>query len=91
MGFLEVHFAMEGYKKTTTSPVKNLLKFWKKLEIWNLITHVYVVSECIPFSTKTQLILLTSAFVFWQKIRGFFGKNSTFNRTISMRAVPEIF
>ena len=40
----------------------NLLELCYKLEIWYVSTHVHVVSENVPFSTKTLLILLMSAF-----------------------------
>ena len=48
--------------------VRIMLQSW-----WCVSTHTYVVSENIPFSTKTVLILLMSAFFgkklefFWQK------------------------
>ena len=60
------------------------------LEAWNsvLSTYTYVVSENVPFSTKTPSILLMPAF---------FGKNSifdhysTFTQNNSLRAVLDIF
>ena len=39
-----------------------LVRNCKKLEIWYVRTHIYLVSENIPFSTKTALFLLMSAF-----------------------------
>ena len=47
-----------------------------KLEIWYANTHIYLVSENIPLSTKTSLILLMSAFFFCKNSTFF--KNSTF-------------
>ena len=55
--------------------------------------HTYVAFAFfftyLPFSTKALLILLMLAF-FLQK-SAFFGKNSTFTRSNSVRAVLEIF
>ena len=45
-----------------------------KLEIWYVSTNRYLVSENIHFSTRTPLILLTSAF-FGKKLV-FFGKSN---------------
>ena len=45
----------------------------QKREIWYICTHTYVISENIPFTTRTSLILLMPAFFsekstyFWQK------------------------
>ena len=50
--------------------------------MWYVNTHTYVVSENVPFSTKTPLILLISAF---------FGKNNTFTQSNSLRAALDIF
>ena len=35
-------------------------ELWDKLEFWYASTHIYVVSENIPFSTKALLIFLIS-------------------------------
>ena len=61
------------------------------LETWNLdvSTYTYVVLENIPFSTKTPLILLTSAF--FCKNSTFLGENSTFIQSNNVRVVLEIF
>ena len=47
-----------------------------KFEVWYVSTHIYVVLENIPFSTKVFLISLISAFLC--KNSGFFGKISPF-------------
>ena len=60
---------------------KDSLELCSKLQIWYVSTHTYVVLENIPFSTKTTLILLMSAFII---------KNITFTQGISMRAALEI-
>ena len=60
---------------------KDSLELCSKLQIWYVSTHRYVVLENIPFSTKTTLILLMSAFII---------KNITFTQGISMRAALEI-
>ena len=52
-------------------------------------TKKYVVSENRPFSTKALLILLMSGF--FCKKSAFFGKDSTFTLSNSVRAVLEIF
>ena len=57
-------------------------ELWDKLEFWYASTHIYVVSENIPFSTKALLILLMSTF---------FGKNSTFTQSNTVKVVLEIF
>ena len=59
------------------------------LEIWYIGTHPYTVLENIPFSTKTLLILLISAF--FVKNWAFFCKNSTFSQSNSVGAVLDIF
>ena len=46
-----------------------------------------VVSEDIPFSNKAHLILLMSPF--FRKKSSFFGKNSTFTQSSSVRAVKD--
>ena len=56
---------------------------------WYVTAHTYVVSENILFSTKFFLILLMSAFRCIK--RAFFGKNSAFTQSNSVRAVLEIF
>ena len=67
------------------------------LEIENLVCkHTqYVVSENIPFTTKTISILLISAFFFFCYcfffVFAFFGKNTTFTQSNSMRGLSEIF
>ena len=60
------------------------------LETWDLVRKYtyYVVSENIPFGTKTLLILLISTF--FCKKSAFFGKNSTFTQSNIVRAVLEI-
>ena len=58
-----------------------------KLEIWQVSTHAYVVSENTPFNTKAFLILLMSAF--FRKKSVFFG--STFTQSNIVRAVLESF
>ena len=52
-----------------------------KLEIWNVSKHTYVVWENMPFSTKTHLNLLMSAF---------FVKDSTATQSNRMRVVLKI-
>ena len=52
--------------------------------------HKYVVLENIPFSTRALLILLMSAFSL-QKNQPFFGQNSTFTQSTSVRAALKIF
>ena len=60
------------------------------VDIWRLeSTHTYVVSEIIPFSIKVLLIFLMSA-VFC-KGSAFYGQNSTFTQSNSVRVVLEIF
>ena len=59
------------------------------LQIWHVSTHLYVVSEYIPFSTKALLILLMSAI--FAKNQRFFGQNSTFTQSNSVSDVLEIF
>ena len=61
------------------------------LETWFMLenTHTCAALENITFSTKALLILLMSVF-FLQK-SAFFGKNSTFSQSNSLRAVFEIF
>ena len=49
----------EGAKNATT-----LSELCSKLEIWYVSTQTYVISENIPYSTKTPLILLMSEFFF---------------------------
>ena len=61
VGFLGVRFDM-GFKITTPPSQSKTLKFYQKLEIWYVSIHTCVVSENIPFITKTCLILLMSAF-----------------------------
>ena len=68
----------------------NVLELCYKLEIWYVSTHIYVVSENIPFSTNNPLILLVLAF-FFAKNQHFLVKNSTFTQNNSMRAVLEVF
>ena len=74
--FLGVLFKVgrEGGVKITPSPqhVQNSLELCSKLEIWYVSRHTYAVSENIPFSTKTFLILQMSSFFF------FFAKNQRF-------------
>ena len=60
-----------------------------ELEIWYVSTSTFLVSENVPFTTKTPLILLMSAFIL-QKI-AFLVKSSTFTQSNSIRAVLEIF
>ena len=67
----------------------NLLELCLNLKIWYVSTQTYVVSENIPFSTKTPFIFLMSTF--FCKKSAFFVKNSTFPQSISMKAVLEIF
>ena len=43
-------------------PVENSIELCQKLQICDLSTHTYAVSEKIFFSTKAHLILLISAF-----------------------------
>ena len=57
--------------------------------IWHESTHTYAVSENMPFSTKAPLILLMPEF--FDKKSAFFGKNSTFTQSNSVRAVLQIF
>ena len=77
MGFLGVLFEVwEG-------------KINKKLKVWYVSKHKYVVSENMPVSTKILLILLMSAFC--SKKSAFFGKISTFTQSSGVRAVLEIF
>ena len=57
--FLGVRFEMEGWGKITPC-IK-------------LVTHPYLGSKCMSFSTKALLILLMSAF-FLQKISVFWSK-----------------
>ena len=52
------------------------------LEIWNVSTHTFLVSENIPLSIKALLILMMSAF---------FGKNSTITQSNSVTTVFDIF
>ena len=68
-----------GVKSPPPSPRLNLVKIM--LETWNLVhgTNTYTVSENIPFSTKTSLILLMSAF--FCKKSAFFGKINTFTQS----------
>ena len=60
-----------------------------ELEIWYVSTSTFLVSENVPFTTKTPLILLMSAFIL-QKI-AFLVKSNTFTQSNSIRAVLEIF
>ena len=63
--------------------------FFEVFEIWYVSTHTYAVSENIPFSTKTLLILLMSAFFCKKSVA--FGNNSTLTQSNSVRAVLEFF
>ena len=36
---------------------KNLLGLWYKLEFWQVSTHIYLVSENVPYSAGSSLIL----------------------------------
>ena len=69
--------------------VEDSLELCWKRDIWYINTHTHIVSENVHSSTKTPIILLISAF-FLQK-SAFFGKNSTFTQSNSMRVVLEIF
>ena len=64
------------------------LKLCLKLQISHVRTNKYLVSENIPFSTKVLLILLMLAF-FCNKL-AFFGQNSTFTQSYSVRVTFEI-
>ena len=64
------------------------LKLCLNLQIWHIRTDKYLVSENIPFSTKVLLILLMLAF-FCNKL-AFFGQNSTFTQSYSVRVAFEI-
>ena len=57
----------------------------RKLEIWYVSTHIYLVLKNAPFSTQTLLILLMSAYFFTHN-QHFFVKNSTLTQSNSMRA-----
>ena len=59
VGFLVVHFEVVGGKIT---PWLKPLELGKELEIRYVGTYTYLVSVNIPFSIKTALILLMSAF-----------------------------
>ena len=50
-------------------------------------THTYVVSENVHFSSKAFLILL----MHFAKNHCFFGQNTTFTRSNSVRVALEIF
>ena len=52
------------------------------LEIWYVSTHTCKFSEDVPFSPKTLLILLTSAFKFLQKNHHFLAKVVTLLKAI---------
>ena len=84
-GFLRVSFwgaQGEGLKVT---PCLKLVRIM--LETWNLVRkYTYAVSDNIPFSIKTPLILL-----FFYKKSAFFGKNSIFSQSNSVGAVLEMF
>ena len=62
LGSLGVRFEVGG----KITPLSSL-ELRQKLEIWHVSIQTYLVSEYIPFSIKTLLILLISAF-FSQKI-----------------------
>ena len=57
--------------------------------VWYVSTYVHAFLENIPFSTKTPLILLISAF--FAGILRNFPKNGIFTQSNSMKAVLEIF
>ena len=90
---LSHHFAF----RTNNSNFKKFIKICLKLvriilETWYVSTHTYLVPENIPFSTKTTLILLMSAFFCKKKTFSvFFEKESTFTESNSMRVVLEAF
>ena len=75
-GLFGICFEVEGGGKITPSCLK--------LGIWHLSTDPYVILEDIPFSIKTLLILLMSAFI-CEKL-AFFGQNSTFTESNNVRA-----
>ena len=57
---------------------------------WYLSTQTYLVSENMPFSTKTLLIFLMPAF-FFTKNQHFFGKKDTFTESNSLRTFGSVF
>ena len=77
MGFLGVCLVMGGEGVKLYVPLSKTC------------TQTYAVSENIPFSTTTPLILLMSA-LFLQKDSIFLVKNSTFTQSNSMRAVRDL-
>ena len=80
VGFLGVRFARVRVGKITS-----LLKLVRIiLETWNLVrTYTHISSfKKVSFNTRNTLILLMSAF---------FGKNSTFIQSNSMRTVKQVF
>ena len=75
-------------KRINFTPSKTRQNYARNLWFGTLV-HTRVLSENIAFSTKTPFILLILAF-FLEKI-SFFGKNSTFTQSNSMRGEIEIF
>ena len=64
----KVSFPSSRFRGSFFGKITSCLKLVRVIiKTWNLVlrdTHTYVVSERIPFSKKTLLILLISAFVF---------------------------
>ena len=96
MSFLGVRFevcvcAGRGEGGKLPRPPLLCLKFVRiMLETWNLARkyeHMYSFRN-VSLSTKALLILLMSAF--FAKNQRFFGQNSTFTQSNSVRAVLEI-
>ena len=80
----------EGGKITYLPPhCLKLVRIMLETEIWHASTHTWVVSENIPFSTKTLSNLLMLAF--FSKKSAFFGQNNTSTQNNSVRAVLEMF
>ena len=85
-GFLGVHFEVLGGGGEITL----CLKLGRiMLETLRITANTYVVSENMPVSFKALLILLISAFFCKKSV--FFGQDSTFTQSNSVRAVTEIF
>ena len=83
-------FNFIGYRKNYSKTTESLWKYYRD-EPYNgeLGDKSYSIRGSIPFSTKALLILMISAF--FDNKSEFFGKNSAFTQSNSVRVVLEIF